>query len=255
MKFDPKLTQKIADWLNTPEADRDIHDGATLMLSLNRNRALYNSILRNPARFRSKLEYELRKHLRMRLDGMSAADVVRMEAKVIPSAEELLGEDTPEPDSGQPDSPHFKGRRADHDSLPPEVKALWDDNGERFRRIRILFAELKNMASGTPCDRYEKLVILDRLERAYRSSLELYDNWHPGSALPGTLIPGTPEADRAIAAARKTLSKYRSRLARSAEPCPECIEKISAAATTIASLGGGFTPETRAELAALGVDI
>ena len=83
-KLDNKLTQQIADWLNTPEADRDVRAGADLMLSLNRNRALYNSILRRPDKFMAKLVYELRKFLRMRLDAATAADAAKLEREVMP---------------------------------------------------------------------------------------------------------------------------------------------------------------------------
>lgn len=88
--MDNKLTQQIADWLNTPRAQRDINDGAMMLLRLNNNRFLYANILRRPDKFADKLEYELRKHLRIRLDNMTMADVVRLEAQVIPAAEKTL---------------------------------------------------------------------------------------------------------------------------------------------------------------------
>lgn len=48
MSLDPQITRRIQQYLDTPETDRDPVAGASLMLQLNRNRALYNSILRKP---------------------------------------------------------------------------------------------------------------------------------------------------------------------------------------------------------------
>ena len=76
--MDNKLTQQITDWLNTPRERRDIGAGAMMLLRLNNNRFLYANIMRRPEKFADKLEYELRKHLRIRLDNMTMADVVRL---------------------------------------------------------------------------------------------------------------------------------------------------------------------------------
>ena len=58
--LDPKLTQEMQDWLNARPADRDFMRGAAMLRSLNRNKALYNTLVRNPGKYMSKLEYELR---------------------------------------------------------------------------------------------------------------------------------------------------------------------------------------------------
>lgn len=72
----------MQDWLNARPSDRDFMRGATMLRSLNRNKALYNTLVRNPGKYMSKLEYELRKHLRIRLHNMSVADVIHMEAEM-----------------------------------------------------------------------------------------------------------------------------------------------------------------------------
>ena len=88
--MDEKFTQKIQEWLNTAASGRDLAAGAQMLLQLNRNRVLYANIMRRPERFAEKLEYELRKHLQIRLDGLTMADVVKMERVVMPAAEETL---------------------------------------------------------------------------------------------------------------------------------------------------------------------
>lgn len=276
MKFDPKITKAVQDWLNTPEPERDIKAGADLMLSLNRNRALYNSIMRRPDKFLPKLVYELKKHLKMRLDNMAVADVVRFEALVMPSVRltidnhvEISSEDE------LPEGTVAKGRRADHDSLPEDIRQLWDSNADRYRKIIILFNELKAMHDAQPCDRYEKLVILDELDKTYRANLEKYDKFVMPEPLPETgEVPAEPSSetisapdgpDEATAGnekivnnARKTLSKYRKQLSALGPDDPKrqtALDKIQAAVNAITGAGAGMADETKSELVALGIRV
>ena len=276
MKYiDSKLTASISEWLNTPVADRDVRAGADMMLSLNRNRALYNSIMRNPDKFMPKLEYELRKYLRLRLDSKSVADAAGMEARVMPRVEELVsGAPEISSDDELPEPVIAKGRRADHESLPSHIQALWDSNGQRYQRIVVLFNELKNMADAQPCDRYEKLCILDELESAYRKNLELYDSFVAPPAMAdasaedcsGCADDATAEADatsvdnvvKAVNAARKTLSKYRKVLSGMSDDDPKrpaAIAKLQEAANVIQSSGSSFADDTKNELLALGISL
>lgn len=269
MKLDPKITKEVQDWLNTPEEERDIKAGADLMLSLNRNRALYNSIIRHPAKFMPKLVYELRKHLKIRLANMSLADVARMEEKVIPLAQETV--DTMPVISTEDEIPEGKvarGRRPDHEQLPAHVQELWDSNAERYRRIVILFNELKAMNDLQPCDRYEKVAMLGELDKTYRKNLELYDGYvlEPSSPMgdDDPVEPGSDDAqggvstdnEKTVNNARKTLSKYRKQLAGLAEDDPKrltALEKIQGAVDAILACGAGVADDTRAELTALGI--
>ena len=275
-KFDPKVTQAIQDWLNTPAPSRDIMAGAELMLSLNRNRALYNSIIKHPAKYSAKLVYELKKFLRLRLDNMAVADVVRLEERIMPSVSATLA-DAPviTTDDELPEGAVAKGRREDHDSLPAEIRDLWESNAARYQHIRLLFNELKAMHSAKPCDRYEKLVILEELDRTYRSNLEKYDSFvapAPGetdahdeepSQDPALEIPAEDDAtdvvtnnEKTINNARKTLSKYRKKLSELETDDPAraiALEKIQAAVSAILVCGAGVSDDTRDELMALGI--
>lgn len=262
MTLDPKVTQAVQDWLNAPPAGRDILAGAELLLSLNRNRALYNAIIRRPDKLASKLEYELKKHLRMRLDGMTAAAVAQMERKLMPAAEKIAAEPPSiSSDDELPDGELARGRRADHDQLPAKAQALWDENVQLRLRITILFNELKAMSAMQPCDRYEKLVIMAELDRKYRANFEAYDNYAVGAGefdeAEGAEAP-QPASANALGNARKTLSKYRKLLAEM--PADDsrraaAIDKIKAAAETIIGLGGGLAEDTKAELAAAGIKL
>lgn len=262
MKLDPKVTQQIQDWLNTPEADRDIRAGAELMLSLNRNRALYNSIIHRPDKFKEKLVYELRKHLRIRLDNLTTTEVARLEEKIIPRIQATV--DTPPAISVEAELPErtvAKGRRADHDTLPPEIRDLWDSNAQRYRRIVVLFNEIKAMADAQPCDRYEKLRILDELDATYRLNLQKYDAYVPSVTVAApTETEPTPalsaEVVKAVGAARKTISKYKKVIADNPENSPKfetAKSKIQAAVNVVRRAGSEFSEATIAELSAFGI--
>ncbi len=279
MKLDTKLTQAIQDWINAPEDTRDIKVGADLMLSLNRNRALYNSVLRNPVKYTPKLVYELKKHLRIRLDKMTSLDIIHIEKRVMPSVEEIVNSPVIDTNAELPSASVAHGRRADHDTLPAEIRELWESNGARHQRIVVLFNELKAMRNAMPCDRYEKLVILDDLDKKYRSNLEIYDNYKVESStsqvseevttddsnvddnpsadsIPATSSEVTTDNSKTISAARKTLSKYRKLIAKlSVEDAryQTAIDKIQNSISTLIACGAGVSDETKVELSTLGI--
>lgn len=261
MKLDPKVTQAVQDWLNTPEAERDIKAGADLMLQLNRNRALYNSILKRPDKFLPKMVYELKKHLKIRLANMTMAEVASLEKEVVPRVEETLTEvPVITPDDEIPEGKIAKGRRPDHDSLPAEIRELWDSNAERYRQIVLLFNELKAMADLQPCDRFDKLHILDLTEKKYRDNLAKYDSYVVTSPVMGDEAPASEDVgtdnEKTINNARKTLSKYRKQLSELAEDDPKratALEKIQSAVNAIIACGAGVAQDTQAELIQFGI--
>lgn len=285
-KIDFKLTEKIQDWLNTPASQRDIAAGAMMYLQLSRNQALYNSVMRKPEKFYAKLEYELRKFLRIRLDKMTIADVSRMESEITPRVVETIGEETViSTDNEFPEGVTARGKRMDHASLPPEIQELWDSNAGRYRKIVILFNELKTMSGAMPCDRYEKLRMLDELDRTYRANLERYDNFEAVAAnspsgapadslrsvfpsdgtgdscvLSAPAVESAAAADvaRKISAARKFISSNKKVLAKMDAQDPmtgKLRAKIQDAVDTVRTLGGGFADRQESELSSLGINL
>jgi len=262
-KPDINFTAAMQRWLNNPKEERDIREGADMMLSLNRNRALYNSILRRPAQFHAKLEYELRKFLRIRLDNMTIAQVADLENKVMPSAQEIV--DNPpviSTDDEIPDGTHATGRRKDHDSLPDDIKALFDNNFEVYKTVKHLFEECKSMNDLKPCDRYDKVQQLAAADARYRNNLALYDAYNPDDSTPQPR-PLTEEEKaeaaetaKTINAARKSLSKYK-KIAISAgddaDLMANALAKMQKAVDTLIECNASFTDDYKAELAALGV--
>lgn len=260
--MDHNFTAQLANWLNSPRDQRDIAAGALMLLRLNNNRFLYANILRRPDKFADKLEYELRKHLRIRLDGLTRDDVMRLESQVIPAAEKTLA--TPpaviSTDDELPEAKVATGRRADHDSLPPAVQALWDNNLQLYKTIKNVFEQLKTMERAEPCDRYEYLKILDEADKKYRANLERYDHYVIGSEPVAAATDNTnsDEAQRKINAARKTLTKYKKILAKaniSDERATTARQKIISCIDTIRENGGVIGAAVTAELKKLGIVI
>jgi len=265
--MDDKLTKKIQDWLNTPAGERDIIAGATMLLQLNRNRVMHANIVRRPERFAEKVEYELRKHLKIRLDGLTLADVVKMEREVVPRVEETL-QVAPviSTDAELPEGAVARGRRPDHDDLPAEIQALWDNNIENYHKVRDLHHQLKEMEAAPPCDRYEYLKLLDEADKKYRENLAKYDGFVPGQepaadASDNTADDQAPERDKArINAARKSISKWKGALVKAygdgdGEKSIEAMSKITAAIADLRAAGGTLGAKVTAELLQLGAEV
>ena len=264
--MDDKFTEKIQDWLNTPVNERDVVAGATMLLQLNRNRVLYTNVLRRPDKFGEKVEYELRKHLRIRLDGKTLADVVKMERAVMPRVEKTLREaPVITTDAELPEGVRGRGRRADHDNLPADIQSLWDDNFENWRKVKELHERLKGMADSQPCDRYEFLVLLEEADRRYRDNLSRYDSFQAGDTNKTVTKDAIDEAvmqrnKARINAARKSISKWKKTLVKACgegdgAKCTEATEKIAAAVAELRAAGGVLGAKVGAELHDLGIDV
>lgn len=207
--MDHKFTKQIQAWLNTKhESDDDIKQGAEMLFRLNRDRFYYARACKRPQVFRSNIEYELEKFLKIRLDNMTIDEVKQMNAIVIPEAQAILAEGAPvattdttaktvensdetaqNGDSDNTDDAELpstesdgvavirKGKRKDHDFLPKEVADLWDVNANRYKQIKSIFETLKSMEDKEPCDRYEYLKILSGLDKKYRADMLTYDSY------------------------------------------------------------------------------
>ena len=251
--MDHKFTEKIRTWLNTPVNERSIEEGATMLLQLNRNRILHQNIIRRGVRMMPKLEYELKKHLRIRDDGKTLHEVVAMEKVIMPAVEQLVT---------KPEAEHA-GKRADHDELPEEVQQLWDGNFERYTKIKALFEELKAMEKMQPCDRYEKLKLLDEADKAYREALSAYDSYVKEDNFPIKTeeYPVDPaELATQIGNARKYISEGKGKLKKLIDEGNEAKaatlrEKIVERVRTIQQAGAPISDDTFAELSELGINL
>lgn len=241
MTPDPILTSQISDWLNASPKQRSLEDGALLLLRLNANRIMYQMILRN--RLAEKLEYELQKHLNIRLHGLTRAEVAKVERQVMPRLKKELA-------NGE----EYRGRRADHDSLPDKVKALYERNGTRWRQMHRLFETLKTMRDAQPCDRHELVHQLVQLDDAYRADWEKYDHWQPEDEEPEAEPEPTEAGVREIIAARKAISYGRKKLANETDEAKRAalLIPVKNAVSVLRSANQTFRPDTIEALKELG---
>lgn len=272
-RIDDNLTRRMQAWLSAPAEGRDIREGAEMLLRLTRNRILHANILRRPDKMASKLEYELKKHLRIRLDGLTRRDVALMEREVMPRAEELLAAGgPPDAEGGLPEisseadqpAPVHEGRRADHDALPEEIRRLWDDNAGIWFRIKQTYNTLLSMEHAAPCDRYDHLKMLDELDRRYRDNMARYDAYAgtAGAEMPdggsGADAPAPTAAE--VSAARKYLSTNRAKLEAAVaegddDKAGKIRETMQQRVDTVLRAGESFKQDYRDALAALGLSM
>ena len=158
--MDQKLTKQIQDWLNAMPDQQDIVKGATMLLQLNRNRILYQNILRNPVKLKGKLVYELQKHLNIRLDGLTVQDVKVMDDKVRREVLPTVARESAKVGATPDDR---KGWRKDHEQLPAAVQQLFYDAHAKMVEMRSIHERLKLMENDRPCDRYPYLKQLIKL--------------------------------------------------------------------------------------------
>lgn len=278
--MDTKFTEKIQKWLDTPADERDIVAGATMLLQLNRNQFFFHNVCANPKKLAPTLEYELKKHLRIRLDGQTIQDVVRMEKTVLPAVEKTIREEVAvvnnhqemvdnnhdvvidSDDDKQQEAVVAKGRREDHDSLPDEIKALFDGAGQLYFSIKQLYETLKTMENAQPCDRYEYLKQLKEADTKYHANLQKYDVYQAGEATAEGAAPEpatTADLAGKISTARGYLSSNKSKLATlkadegAAEKYAALLAKMQERYDFLIANGAPVSEAQAAELAELGV--
>lgn len=188
--IDPKFTDEIARWLaGEHKTVQQIEAGAMLLLRLNRDKGMFQRIMRRPERQLSFLEYKLRRFLLMRQDGQTINDVIKLDSEITPQIQAAVNtesshvdgqpETLPTPNSSlhTPNSSLYirKGIRPDHDKLPADIQAIWPKNAERWKKIKETFEACKTLTE--PCDRYEYLKILKETWYKYKKEMARYDDY------------------------------------------------------------------------------
>lgn len=146
---------------------------------------------------------ELKKHLAYRLDELTRDQVRILDIKVQKDVKDTL-------------TAAHTGKREDHDLLPDEIKALWDDNASIYKKMKDKFEECKALNDQMACDRYEVLKVLAELDDTYRKNMKAYDEYviepvSDGAAPQEQGDAGTTElsedAAKAVGAARTYISR------------------------------------------------
>ena len=153
--MDSKFTQKLGAWLQTKAEDRNLAEGALLLLQLTGNRIMYNNIMLNPSKHREYLEYQLQKHYNFRVAELTHEQVMEMQTQVAEIATKRKLAELPDSEDNLQSSvrnPLKYGKRADHDQLPAEIQALYVENLSTLRRMREVHLRLRTLSvEDTPC--------------------------------------------------------------------------------------------------------
>lgn len=204
---DPNFTNKLKQWFDSEHTDDNIREGALLLLQMNNNRHLYQLINFDPQGKLDLLKYELQKHLNYRIQGLTLDDVRDYDKTVTPILQTAVDKTTEADQLAAQLAPHLpvvesesldsivpsaivaKGKRADHDQLPDNIKAIWDNNCALWKKIKEHFEACK--AYDMSCDRYEglhaadedfKRMLLTLKEEyyAYKQAMDVYDHAQVG---------------------------------------------------------------------------
>lgn len=174
---DPKLTEQLRIYLEADPAERDIRQGALLLLKLSGNRVAYNMILRAPQKFASMVETQLRKYYNFRVREITHQQVKEMEKKVEKIVEENISLSVAAEEGPK------AGRRQDHDSLPENIQQLFEDNLEIIVKMRRLHKKLRELSlEDAPCpdsERYPFLKELIALDKKMHDNWRRYDAYIP----------------------------------------------------------------------------
>ena len=170
--MDKEFTNKLQAWLNQSREERDWDEGALMLLQLTGNKIMYRNLSVNPEGKANFIEGKLQQYLEFRLAELTHEQVKEMQHAV----EEIVKEHT-EFKSDDNEAKNFKaGKRADHDTLPEEIQALYVENLDLVHRMRELHLKLRTMSTtDSTCadsDRYPFLKEFIKLDK------KLHDNWN-----------------------------------------------------------------------------
>lgn len=271
--MDKEFTESLKRWLETPREERDVREGAELLLRINGNRHIYNLAMNRPEAAHDHVEYDLKKFLQIRLDGHTVESIREMEHELLPKVRSLIPPPEEETESEfseddtveeTPTAPNVhRGRRPDHDDLPEHIRAIYDRGGELYEKIRRTFTELQDMEKAPPCDRYEKIKILEGLYEEYIAGWDEYDAYGTADEGEETTEPADQGNEvKRVAAARKFISTHVAKLEqllKGEEPAPDEIEEerrqITERINLIVETGGSFKPDFAQRLRDIGVEM
>ena len=248
--IDKLFRARVEEWLSKKKhTEADLANGAMMVLQCNRNRAMYNTMMRKPSHYEEKMVYELKKHLAYLQNDMNLKDVKNLEKQILPvigkaiadteettdKAAAALGEipedsflPAPALSSEEPykqtDAIVARGKRTDHDTLPETIRAIWDKNAERYKKIKQAHETCKTLTAA--CDRYEFVSAIAELWSEYKKDFDTYDHF--------VLLPANEESGKSPAADEVQLSAEDVRAISAARPyisnnLPKLLDLVAAA--------------------------
>lgn len=177
--IDNKLTERIIAWLNVGQHTEreDIITGAMMLVQLNRNQAMFNTMMRRPEKYVDKIVYELKKFVPIRQENMTMADVKNMEDAVLPVIKSAIDKEKRAEEGSEDvqDLPSHGGKRSDHELLPEDIQNIWVENAERWKKIKKAYNTCLTLTEA--CDRFEYVKLMKESWYKYKAEFERYDSF------------------------------------------------------------------------------
>ena len=272
--MDQILTAKIYNFLQLENpTEAQIIEGATLLLQCNpnRERGVYNSAMRRPKAMLPWIRTDLKKYYDIRQRGLTTPEVEKFNNETVALVEETLSMVpdgvAQEGGDGAP-AVHLigtRGIRDDHDMLPEEIKAIWERNAERWKKMSRLHFQLAQMIAKpdyAPCDGNELCYQLRQVDTDLRNDYQIYDSYAIEPAAPeastgsddgkGDSLDAFTDNVKTIQNARTAISRG---LGRKTPHTEESLGKLQEAVNTLFALKQTIKPETMDKLKAVGISI
>ena len=170
------LTDKLQQWLDTPSAERDWNEGAILLLQLTNNTIMYRNLSINPKGKAEFIEGKLHAFLKVRREIEAHDEVNIMQEQV----DSIVASRTEFKEHNE--AKDFKaGKRADHDSLPEDIQALYVENLDITHRMRELHLRLRLLSDSTKqvlaAERKPLLDEFINLDKKLHANWDTYDHY------------------------------------------------------------------------------
>lgn len=171
-----KLTERLQAFLDTPREERDWNEGAILLLQLTNNTIMYRNLSINPKGKAEFIEGKLRSFLKARREVEAHDEVNIMQEQV----DAIVASRTEFKEHNE--AKDFKaGKRADHDSLPEDIQALYVENLDITHRMRELHLRLRLLSDSTKqVPASERKPLLDEfinLDKKLHANWDTYDHY------------------------------------------------------------------------------
>ena len=173
-----EFTERVQNWLNTPDSERNYNEGAMLLLKLTGNQIMYRNLtMRRTRQSEEFIVYQLKRRLKFRLAQLTHEQVEQMQRQV----DGIVQKRHLEKKESAPTSEFKAGKRADHEELPDEIQALYVENLSIVQKMRELHLKLRSLSlDSAPCpdsERYPFLKELISLDKKLHSNWEIYDHY------------------------------------------------------------------------------
>ena len=171
--MDKNLTDKLRQFLETPNEQKDWNAGAILLLQLTNNPIMYRNISLNPKGKADFILGKLQQFLKARCEIENHNEVMVLQStvnEIVTQRTEFSNPDT------NPATDFKAGKRTDHDSLPEDIQALYVENLDIVHRMRELHLQLRKLSDSTKTiPDSERKPLLDEFIALDK---KLHDNWN-----------------------------------------------------------------------------